>query len=151
DAGAVVALIEERAGLLPGDRLDLEPDAVLDARHGRARLAADDARLRLEPFDLGDAAGGGLLDRARAEARADRVEHHLLAALHRQRGHLHDRGVAEHVDDEPGQAVALRAYQAVAGRALGGQAKPPAQRARLAEPRGDPRGVERLVAPGGEP
>src|SRR5262249_29143951 len=52
DAEAVLALVEERARLLPGERLDLEDEAVFTADDLGARLAPRHAALGREAFDL---------------------------------------------------------------------------------------------------
>ena len=46
---------------------------------------------------------------------AERLEDHRLAILHAEREDLHDEDVAEAIDDQPGDAVALGMHHAVAG------------------------------------
>src|SRR5207247_2108540 len=72
---AVLALVEEEAGLLPPLDVDLEVETVLDDRAARGgAVAAHEAGARLEAFELARLGIRALVDRRAAGDLNDRLE-----------------------------------------------------------------------------
>ena len=113
---AEIALVEVEARLLADVARERPRDAALLERRSRRALAADDALALGEALGLRGAGRRSVDDRARLEDLAERLEDHRLAILHPEREDLDDEDVAEAIDDEPGDAVALRMHDAIAGR-----------------------------------
>src|SRR6185312_13846466 len=102
DGAAVVALIEEEAGLLTVQDVDGEADAVLADRHRRRRRGAVEqlalaAARALE--DVGDAEGASFVDEERDERVAPDADGVAVEAQ--------DGDGAVDVDDDAGKEVAL--------------------------------------------
>jgi hypothetical protein len=126
-AAVVLALIQERARLLAVLRVDGQRHAVLEEAHLLDLVAAHDARGGREALARAHAAGGHGVDGAGREQGDERVEDHVLQALHAQRRDLHRDDVTVDVDVQAGEAVALGVHQPIRGGGGGRQAEPGAQ------------------------
>lgn len=151
DADTVLALVEVVACLLR----DRERDAILDAELVKDELldvgSANDTRLGLEPFELLRALRRDLDDRLGARHAGDVGEDVGLATFHPDGEELHDRRRPEHVDDEPGEVVALGVDEPIAARLGRGKLEqvlaPPVRLLDTAPERG---GIERVSLVAGE-
>src|SRR5262245_15972957 len=110
---AVLALIEEEAGLLPLLDVDAEIQAVFDDRAaGGVTVAAREAHARGQGLELAHLGIRALEDRLGRGELGERVQDRVSPALHARGKELRDEHVGVAVDDEPGQAVAFAVHQA---------------------------------------
>ena len=116
DKLSVVALVEEKAGLLPARDVDMEGHAVLAHSH----LAERAIQQTIDGDVSGDfREGGGALVIDGAEAVAEDIPQRLREGV-AQEAHavgveLHDHVAVVPIDDQPGQVVALAVHQAEGG------------------------------------
>ena len=136
DTGAVLALVEEPAGLLATQQVDREAQAVL-LHHRAGGVAGEQARFPGEALEPAHRAVVARDDAARGGQRCQRLDD-------QRRGGLHSRGIRlqrDHipvaVHDEAGQPVGLGMDQAVMGRVE----QAVAQCQRLGQPGTEPGGV----------
>src|SRR5205814_5728594 len=81
-AVAVLALVEEEAGLLALRDVDAKVEPVFDDRAARGgAIAAHEARARFEPFELAGLGIGALVDRLAAGQLGERIEDRIAPAL----------------------------------------------------------------------
>jgi hypothetical protein len=114
DARAVVALIEEEAGLLAVHHVDEEPHAVLDDLDRHRRLFAEQQAARTCETFLGPhSALAALQHAARRQQRAERLHDERQQARRARGQRLADEELAVAVDDDPRQTVALPVHHAV--------------------------------------
>ena len=152
DGPAVVALVEEEAGLLAGQEVDPVGDPVLgDRDRPLGGYPVDDALLDLQPLLRGDPLFATHQD-ALGAGEGHEPFHQKVATLEQgQAGELDDQPAVEAVDGEPGEAVGLAEDQAGGGpRALDPE-EPRSERQGLGQPGFEERVVDRGVVPAIEP
>ena len=120
----VVALIEERARLLPGEEIDIHDDVPLAVGHRPLEAPRKQALLGLKALEAADGAIRAVDDRPGLEVRVEELDPHRLALLGALDEELHREAVAEAIHHQAGQQVGLTVHHSV-GRLLG--ARPPPQ------------------------
>ena len=108
---AVLALIEEQAGLLAAAQVDLVADAPFADRHALGHRAGDHGHLRLEPFERADLGVVAHQDAGRTQPLAEHGDDLGQQALGRLRQRLHHEVVAVAVDDQRRQQVAFAVHE----------------------------------------
>lgn len=130
----VLALIEERAGLLPAERRDREPQAVLHDLHLLRRVAVEHARVHLQAFELSHAHVVALDDRARSQLFDEQLDEHRLDRVRPLREGLQDEHVGVSINDERGQRVAFGVNEPVSVRPARDLIPPRERRAQASAP-----------------
>ena len=105
--GAVGAMVEKPAGLLPAQHVDPEADAVFLDFHPARQFAAADPRVFLQALQLAQAGGVLQHDGAGREAFFQGGEDHRLQPLHAKGVGLQRQHVAEAIHHQARQAVAF--------------------------------------------
>ena len=114
--GATVALVEEEAGLLPIENVDLEEDAVLGGDDLLVGLAVNPAAVQCDLFVIIGFDGGFEANGLRAgNELGEQFREGLAQTVHAHGVYLHDEVAAIDVDDEAGHPVALAVDEAVHG------------------------------------
>ena len=112
---AVLALIEEQAGLLAAAQVDLVADAPFADRHPLGHGAGDDGHVRLEPFERADLGVVARQDPGRTQPLAEHGDDLRQQAIGRLGQGLHHEVVAVAVDDQRRQQIAFAVDDAVGG------------------------------------
>ena len=115
DKAPIVALVEEPAGLLPGEQISAEHGAVLVDRHRAIENAPCHVGLGCQSFEYPRRAVVPQHDGVGAQQLTKRVEDERLEPCHAGGIRLHDEKRPEPVDDEAGQPVGFGMDEAVKG------------------------------------
>ncbi len=96
---AIVALIEEVAGLLSVLEIDVDSNSVFRRERFRNRLAGENPDAIVEALLLSHRAMTAFDDRARMEQFGERLDQSLAHPIRSGGEQLHDEHVAESIDD----------------------------------------------------
>src|SRR5579862_824085 len=98
---AVVALVEEIAGLLPMLEINFEFDSVLDRDSFAYGFTGENRRVIFEAFLLSHRTVASFDDRAWMQHLVQRVHNRISHPIRTRCQNLHDTHVAESIDDHP--------------------------------------------------